>query len=321
MNKKRIILFVAMCLGLLCACGKEEQEVSTEVVETTTTEVTTQATTKEVEIVEFTTEKKKEKETKEQQTSIHDEKLQSLFTDAMGARSFSGDCSVQVIDLNSYQITVEDSHKMQAASLIKLFIAGAVYEEMENGALTQTGNVPDLMLIMISQSDNDAANSLVSLLGNGDSYNGMQKVNEYCANHGLTDTHMGRLLLAPNDVDDNYTSVADVSAFLRSVYEGRISGASNILTYMKAQQRTTKLPAGIPPGVVTANKTGELADVENDAMIVLSDSHPYIICVMTQNLSDASASRTWITDLSSKVYNHSIEEDAQTEDNMEMETE
>ena len=49
---------------------------------------------------------------------------------------------------------------------------------------------------MITVSDNDAANTLVNWLGNGDNSAGMAKVNGFCQEHGFTSTQMNRLLLA-----------------------------------------------------------------------------------------------------------------------------
>ena len=57
----------------------------------------------------------------------------------------------------------------------------------------------------------------------------------------------------------------------------------------------------MPDSVDTANKTGELADVENDVAIIFAD-HPYVLSVMTGELTDASYARSWIVNLSSEVY-------------------
>ena len=62
---------------------------------------------------------------------------------------------------------------------------------------------------MISVSDNDAANTLVNWLGNGNDAAGMAKVNNFCQEHGFTSTQMNRLLLAGKENGDNYTSVKD----------------------------------------------------------------------------------------------------------------
>ncbi len=44
------------------------------------------------------------------------------------------------------------------------------------------------------------------------------------------------------------------------------------MAYLKAQQLRSKIPDGVPSGVQTANKTGELDTVENDAAIVFKDN-------------------------------------------------
>lgn len=232
--------------------------------------------------------------------------LEQKVTELLNPLSGSSDAAVYIEKLTTGDYASISSHQMQAASLIKLYIAGCVYENYEelrkNGA--EEARISSLMEAMITVSDNDAANQLVTDLGDGDGAAGREKVNTYCQSHGYKESHMGRMLLAPNDQDDNYTSVADCGKFLRDVYQNKIEGASKIVAYMKQQQRTAKIPAGVPSGIAVANKTGELADVENDAAIVYLDQQPYILCVMTQGLSDASAARQVIIHISDGVYQY-----------------
>lgn len=212
--------------------------------------------------------------------------------------------SVYVENLSTgAQISV-NSQPMQAASLIKLYIAGCAYEQISvlQAQESYEGETETLLSQMITVSDNDAANTLVTRLGSGDSLSGMSVINQFCQSHGFADTHMGRLLLAPNDTDDNYTSVNDCGKFLREVHANTLPGAANILSLMKQQERTGKLPAGIPVGVTTANKTGELYDVENDTAIIFPENGAYSVCVMMSGLSDTYTARTTITELSAQIY-------------------
>ena len=310
MNKKNKIkhsvLFVFCFVAGMClaACGTDHESTTeqerTITIPTEESLIEKDGTVEEdVSTTEITTEEKKQ-----ESAAQTDEELEAILNQQMEERIFTGDCSIGVVNLISKTTAVVDNHSMQAASLIKLYIAGAVYENLDNGTITGSENTDALISKMITVSDNNAANDLVTLLGNQDIALGMERVNQYCQTHGFCDTHMGRLLLAPNDDDDNYTSVNDILSFLSQVYEGNLSGSVDILSYMKSQERTSKLPAGIPDGVVTANKTGELSDVENDAMIVLTEKKPYVICVMGQYLSAAGDARTWMTDLSGKVYEY-----------------
>ena len=113
----------------------------------------------------------------------------------------------------------------------------------------------DLIKKMITASDNDATNTLVTRLGRGDSGEGMNLVNAYCEEHGFTDTSMGRLMLDFSAQTDNYTSAKDCAHFLQKVYNREITGSDNIFNYLKQQERTAKIPAGVPEGIETANKT------------------------------------------------------------------
>lgn len=210
--------------------------------------------------------------------------------------------SVAVEDISTGKgIRIQDQ-QMQAASLIKLFIMGKVYEEYESLLKTYSGEDLDRLLYdMITVSDNDAANTLVGYLGDGDSAAGMEAVNEFCRENGFENTVMGRLLLAPADHGDNLTSVGDCTAFLRMAQSGEFPEGEKMMDLLKQQQRTHKIPSGIPENVTVANKTGELGDVENDAAVVFADS-PYILCVMSENLQDVGSAQACIAQISSQVY-------------------
>ncbi len=210
---------------------------------------------------------------------------------------------VQKEEDTSPYISIND-RAQQSASLVKLFIAAAAERDRESleGQDQYPGETSELITKMLSSSDNEAANTLTRRLGNGDASEGMRKVNAFCQDNGYSDTSMGRLMLDFEAETGNYTSARDCCAFLRGVLQGGIRGADEILSALKKQERTGKLPAGIPEGVATANKTGELDDVENDAAIVWAGNGAYIICAMSEGLTDTSGARERIARISSTVY-------------------
>lgn len=227
----------------------------------------------------------------------------------------NGTWSVYVCNLQNNTEGTVSVQPMQAASLIKLFIMGAVYENYDQLAEQYGNEALDANLSsMITVSDNDASNTLVNWLGGGDNTAGIQVVNSFCQSHGYTSTSMGRMLLASNENGDNYTSVQDCGRFLKAIYqtcngtaeEVSLSHTEDMYGLLKLQTRTNKIPAQMPEGVHVANKTGELSNVENDAGIIFDTANgiDLIICFMSQNLSDTAAAQASIAENSRRIYGY-----------------
>ena len=239
------------------------------------------------------------------ETAGTDEKLQGVLSN-LALPAGNGTWSVYVCDLvNNTEGAIQDA-RMQAASLIKLYIMGAVYENYDS-IIAQYGqsSVDSNLYSMITVSDNDAANTLVSYLGGGDSSAGMTVVNDFCSEKGYPSTHMGRLLLASNQYDDNYTSVSDCGHFLKEVYDGSKESDAHAqaeFDLLAAQTRRNKIPAQMPAGVSIANKTGELSDVENDAGIIYNSSNDLIIVFMSENVLQPGTAQSTIASLSRQIY-------------------
>ena len=241
-----------------------------------------------------------------QQSSVLED-LNAQIQSVVGPGTSSGEAwQVYAKRLSDGAYSLTGEGQMKSASLIKLYTAVCVYENMElvKSQEASDGETDKLLSRMISASDNDAANTLVRRLGKGDAKAGMSLVNTYCSANGYADTHMGRLMLDFNAKDDNYTSAKDCAALLEKIYRGEVAGAKEIAQAMKQQERREKIPAGISGDTVVANKTGELDNVENDAAIVYADGEPYILCVMSQNLAGAGAARKKIVQIAGIVDNY-----------------
>ena len=184
---------------------------------------------------------------------------------------------------------------MTAASLIKLYVYGATRRAIENGALN-AASCESLLHPMITVSDNYSCNRLIDILG------GFGAVNAFIADYGFADSVLNRKMLASGP--ENLTSTKDCGALLEMLLNNAfISPGSSaaLLNDLRAQTRTGKIPAGVPRGVRTANKTGELTGVENDAAIVFSDACTYILCVMSDGVASGTAVRN-IKNISGRVY-------------------
>lgn len=245
------------------------------------------------------------------------DKLQKEYIDSLES---SGELwAVAALDLKTQDYsTVNADRSMQSASVIKAFIMAAVFDRLvctdgESAFSSDYANLKPLLTSMITVSDNDASNELVRKLGNGDFQTGASVVNDFCQKHNYTATHLGREFLAANPTDDNYTSASDCCRLLSEIYNGTLVNAdasTEMLTLLQGQTRTNKIPSAIPSGVGTANKTGELSDpgklgtVENDIAIVFDKSHPYVLCVLSNNIQNNSSAQGTITNISKEVYEY-----------------
>lgn len=173
-----------------------------------------------------------------------------------------------------------------SASLIKLWVMGAVYEKVEAGTIPES-SVSAKLKHMITVSDNQACNDLVRLLGNGNRNAGIKAVNTFIQAHGFSETKMTRLMLE-NTGTQNYTSVRDCADFLRMLYRGELVSAKasqSMLNVMKNAHRIY-CAAGLPSTVPFAHKTGSLINLcYADVGIVFAD-RPYILCVIQSGSSN-----------------------------------
>ena len=248
-------------------------------------------------------------------SSATDESLNNLLSQIQPLLpQNNGSWSVYVCNLMKNTEGTINEQPMQAASLIKLYIMGAVYENYDSLSENYDADTLNSYLNpMITVSDNDAANKLVNMLGGGDDAKGMEAVNSFCFSHGYTATSMGRLLLQSNEYGDNYTSATDCGHFLRDVYQSNAGTSSTPLAHadamyslLKMQERRNKIPANLPDGVKVANKTGELDDVENDAGIIYSTAKgiDLVVCFMSQDLNDTGEAQAVIAQDSRLIYGY-----------------
>ena len=229
--------------------------------------------------------------------------------------------SVSIADLDTGASgDINGDEQMASASVIKVFIMAAIYDRVCYPASEERhiyfeeqydGELKQLITDMITVSDNNAANTLLTRLGSGDVKAGMAVVNQFCEENGYTATAVGRKFLEENPDGDNDTSANDCRNLLASIYNGTCvceEASAKMYAYLKNQTRTWKLPAGLSgTGAVTANKTGELGGeygqyVENDIAIVEDGGKAYVVCVLSGSLADNQAAMEKITRISKLVY-------------------
>ena len=228
--------------------------------------------------------------------------------------------AIAAMDLNTQNYsTIHAEQPMKSASVIKAFIMAAVFDKLvypnegTSVSADYDNTLKSLLNSMITVSDNDAANELVRRLGGGDFQTGATVLNTFCQERNYTFTHLGREFLATAPTDDNYTSASDCCRLLSEIYNGTLVNAdasADMLALLQAQTRTSKIPAGVPDNVTTANKTGELSDpgnlgvVENDISIIFAKGHPYVLCVLSNNIQNNSSAQETISKISADIYKY-----------------
>ena len=294
-----IISFVLIFSLLLSGCSLAKKEKST----TGSKQAITTDTTKKQQKTTVT-----EKQTTTAPTKRTDTKALELIKKQLPEDN--GEWSVYYKNLKSGEECSINNHKMVSASLIKLFIMAMVYDEIQKGNLQDTDEIESLMEKMITISHNDSSNELVAIAANGDFKAGMKKVNAYAASINCPDTEQQRNMLDSRPVpipEQNYTSVEDCATLLEKIYNKKCISPKfdeKMLNYLLHQQRTWKIPAGLPEGVKVANKTGELSTTENDVAIVFSQKADYILCVISNDLNSTQSAQESIRKISGTVYEY-----------------
>ena len=214
------------------------------------------------------------------------QELQKRITSMLS--DYQGDWSVYLKDLKNGNTMEINEHAMQSASLIKLYIAGATLELIENGDLTETDTITHALHEMITVSDNESSNVLVRSFcdESGDFQTGLAKVNDFIQRMGFTNTIQVNGIADPSlwvsDGRINETSAADCGRLLEMIYNREL--VSHYASYrfenlLNNQEVNYKIPAGLPEGTPISHKTGEVDDTENDTAIIYTPYGDYIFCI------------------------------------------
>ena len=254
-------------------------------------------------------------EGQEEMEQLADE-LEAMTADA------DGDWSIHVEDLDTGHAADIGGESAYAASLIKLYVMESTYAHMEEileddsarsgSAAKSREKVDSLLDRMITVSDNEAYNELVRLHSRKRSFReGCEKVSAYIREQGYDDTGIYHTL-SPSETkreatDDrkNHTSPKDCARLLERIYDGTCvsqEASQQMLDLLLAQQIDTKIPAGLPEEAEAANKTGETDEAQHDAAIVFGAETDYILCVMSEDLSDTEEAQERIREISGCVY-------------------
>src|SRR5829696_8999782 len=180
--------------------------------------------------------------------------------------------------------------------------AGAGWLQWEKAGTKQT--VGDLLLLMMTQSDNVAANALVRTVGGAD------HVNEVARSMGAEDTVLYQKVSSERGVVpalDNRSTPRDMATMMQQIAEGKAASEKScwyMIDLMHEDKLDWWLDAGLPSGVDAANKAGWLYRVYDEVGIVEHDDRRYVIAILSKHgTADVYQGEALIKNLSSAVWN------------------
>jgi beta-lactamase class A len=170
--------------------------------------------------------------------------------------------------------------------------------------VTQVTN-RDLATMMVAVSDNSATNVLIDRLG-------MENVNALLRSLGLYNTMLRRKMMdvkAAREGRENVATPREMMTLLAAIYQGKLFNQPLTQDFIKMlstawsqNSKGSNMLKGLPPGVMAAEKPGELEAVRADSGIVFATNRPFVLCVMTTYLSDERDGAKAIQEVAAAVF-------------------
>lgn len=250
--------------------------------------------------------------------------------------NFNGNAGILIKDLQSnWEISFNKDELFPSASVVKILIMTACFEAIEkslidydvvmrlrsvdkasgsgvlkNMASGKEISVSELLELMITKSDNTAANMLIDRLG-------FEFFNESFKSYGIQNTNLSRKMVdfkARSQGVENYTTAQDMALILEKIYRGEAVNqrvSKQCLDLLKLQRVNDRIPKHLPEEIVIAHKTGLERSVCHDAGIVYAPNGDFIVCALIGHSETTSRSaKEFIADIAQIAYQHFDNRDA-----------
>jgi beta-lactamase class A len=245
-----------------------------------------------------------------QKTDTH---LQKEITGLL--QGFNGDVGVYVYDISKNKIAhVNADTIFPTASMVKVPIFIGLMHKIHNGELTyhqdmlftdsvryaegqeilasfkdsQKIALNDLVMLMMSMSDNGASLWLQGLSGGG------IQINKYMDSLGMKYTHVNSRTEGRKENWDEYgwgqTTPREMATLMKLIVENKMINkqiSERMLRMMSRQFWDEDAISQIPPNIFVAAKGGAV-DATRDEVLYVNGAHPYIFCICTKNNKDTS---------------------------------
>lgn len=199
-----------------------------------------------------------------------DKSLASLLS---GIAVAKGNYGISLMELDGRSAYASGNRQFVAASTYKLYVAYAVFKEVEAGRLSWSDTVngrtaAQCFDAMIVVSDNECPKAFGRLIG-------WSAITTMMHGLGLSSaTRLGSAM---------YTTPNDLAYFLYRIQNGSIVSNADRERLIDAMKRQSYTRAGIPAGAggSVADKVGEVDGYYHDAAIVYGSKKTYVLVVMS----------------------------------------
>lgn len=235
-------------------------------------------------------------------------------------RGASGTYSIVVTNLKTGESYRQNpDRKYLSASLYKLWLMGAVYEELKAGTVheddTLEADIPslndefsiaseeaELTEGVIKQTVQEALEKAIII---SDNYSalllthkiGIKKLAAFMTSQGF---HKSKLSSPPS------TTASDMNAFFLKLYKKELvdeQSSEKMIELLKRQALNDRIPKYLPDLTPVAHKTGELYGNKHDAGIVFTPHGDYIFIALSETKDPVNAAER-IAKLSQAVYDY-----------------
>lgn len=189
---------------------------------------------------------------------------------------------------------------LQAASMIKPYLALALLHQVEAGRITYDATARRHMELMIQKSNNESTNWVMRKTGGPSATAALLKSHypQFCQQ-----MHLVEYIPEGGRTYQNRASAADYARFLHDLWYKKLPQSEELLRIMGLPGNNrlyTKVPS-VPPGTKVYNKTGSTAMCCGDMGILVAKGrdgreYPYIIIgIIESSRRNNSNYSTWIT--------------------------
>ncbi|MFI5095612.1 MAG: serine hydrolase [Candidatus Acidiferrum sp.] len=167
-------------------------------------------------------------------------------------------------------------------------------------AVGQTRTLRQLSELMITVSSNFATNLLIEKLGVG---------NIRATVHSLHADGMN-VLRGVEDIKafekglNNTTTARGLFQLLDAIARGAAvdqDSSRQMIEILERQKFNEGIPAGLPPGIRVAHKTGEITKIHHDAAIVFAPK-PFVLVILVRGIADIKVSAALMADITRLLY-------------------